>query len=115
MWSRLEKVFKALGLEYVRQGSFAKGDTIPSSFFAFWNYDTPEDGYYDNESHRAIWIWQIYFYTTDPNIIYTKLDEFIELAKKEGFIVADKGNDIATEEPNYLGRTVQISFIENYK
>lgn len=114
MWSRLENIFQTIGLEYSRQGSYVEGETLPNSFFTFWNYDTPEDGFYDNVSHKTIWIWQIYFYTNDPNLIYSKMDEFIELAKQEGFIVNGKGNDISSGVPDYFGRMVRISYMENY-
>lgn len=114
MWEKLEEIFKELNLSYSRQGSYEENETLPDSFFTYWNYDTPEDGYFDNKANRAIWIWQIYFYTNDGNLIYSKLQEFIALAKQEGFIVDGKGNDIQSNEPGYFGRMVQISFIENY-
>lgn len=114
MWEKLEKVFKAIGLDYSRQGSYAADAEFPTSFFTFWNYDIPEDGFFDNKSNRAIWIWQVYFYTSDPNIIYSKMQEFIDLAKKEGFIPDSRGMDIPAGIPNYMGRMVQIKFIENY-
>lgn len=115
MWEKLEKIFQALGLEYSRQGSYSPDEELPSSFFTFWNYDIPEEGFFDNKASRAIWIWQVYFYTTNPNLIYSKLQEFIDLAKEEGFIVEGRGSDIPTERPDYLGRMVRITFIENYK
>lgn len=115
MWNKLEKIFEEIGLPYSRQGSYAPDDNYPSSFFTFWNYDTPEDGFFDNESHKAIWLWYIYFYTNDAFLLYSKMDEFIALAKRDGFIIEGKGNDIQSDQPNFIGRVVRISYIENYK
>lgn len=114
MWNKLEPIFKELKLPYSRQGSYAPLQKYPKSFFTFWNADTPEGGFYDDESHKAIWLWYVYFYTSDPNLIYSKMDEFIALAKQNGFIVEGRGNDIQSDQPNYFGRVVRIRFIENY-
>jgi len=115
MWSKLEKVFEKIGLDYDRQGSYSDEDEYPSSFFTFWNYDTPEDGFYDNESNRAIWFWQIYYYTNDPSTLYSKMDEFIALAKQEGFIVEGRSKDIQSDRPDYPGRMTTIKYIEVYE
>lgn len=114
MWSKLEKIFIAIGLDYTRQGSYESEELLPSSFFTFWNYDTPDDGFFDNKANRRIWVWQIYFYTNNPSLIYSKLEEFIVLAKQEGFIIEGNGSDIPSGAPNYFGRMVRIRFIENY-
>ncbi len=115
MWEKLEEVFKKLNLPYSRQGSYESSEDYPNSFFTFWNFDTPEDGFFDNEANRAIWYWQIYYYSNDPSTIYSKMQEFINLAKQERFIVEGKGNDIPCDRPDYTGRMVRIKYIENYK
>lgn len=114
MWSKLEEVFVALELPYFRQGSFSDDEELPESFFTFWNADTPEAGYYDNKAHSAVWFWYVNFYTKDASLLYTKLEQFITMAKEKGFITAGKPKDIASGEPNYLGRYVQIKYIEQY-
>lgn len=115
MWSKLEEVFIAISeTNYQRQGSFAEGETLPSSFFTFWNYDLPENGYYDNKAHKAIWKWNVCFYTNDPSILYSRMDEFIAKAKEKGFIIDGRDHDIQTDTPNYYGRMVKLTYIENY-
>ena len=114
MWSKLEEVFKKTGLDYSRQGSYSEDAEYPSSFFTFWNYDLPEDGFFDNEAHRAIWYWQIYYYTNNPATLYSKVDEFVKLAKEAGFIVEDRGRDIPSDRPDYPGRMITIKYIEDY-
>lgn len=114
MWSKLENVFEQIGLDYSRQGSYSDNSEYPESFFTFWNFDTPEEGFYDNEAKRTVWFWQVYYYTKDPSTLYTRMDEFIRLAKAEGFTVEGRGFDIASDRPDYPGRTIRIKYAEEY-
>ena len=114
MWSKLEEVFQALELPYSRQGSYSSDESYPDSFFTFWNADTPEGGFYDDESHKAIWLWYVYFYTNDPLILYSQMDLFVQKAKEKGFIVEGRGNDIQSDQPDYFGRVVRIRYVEIY-
>lgn len=114
MWSKLENVFEKIGLEYSRQGSYSDVSEYPSSFFTFWNFDAPEGGWYDNEAKRTVWYWQVYYYTKDPVTLYSMMDEFIRLAKAEGFVVEGRGTDIQSDRPDYPGRTIRIKYLEEY-
>lgn len=114
MWDKLEEVFEEIDLPYSRQGSYAEGDPLPASFFTFWNVDTPEDGFYDNKANCAVWYWYIYFYSKDINLVYSKLEDFITIAKEKGFIPQGRPKDIASGEPDYFGRYVQIKYVEKY-
>ena len=114
MWEKLEPIFEELELPYSRQGSYEEDEELPESFFTFWNMDTPESGYYDNDAHKAVWLWAIYFYTKNPALIYSKLENFIKIAKEKGFIAEGRGRDIASGIPNYSGRYVVIKYVEDY-
>lgn len=114
MWSKLEEVFKKIDLPYSRQGSYEEGEELPESFFTFWNSETPEEGFYDDEAQRIEWYWYVYFYTSDPRLLYSKIEEFINIAKAEGFLVNNgKGNDLPSDIPNYSGRYVKLLYVEN--
>ena len=113
MWSKLEEVFNEIDLPYSRQGSYSEGKKLPTSFFTFWNNDSSEDGFYDDEAQKTIWFWYVYFYTKDPSLMYSKLEEFIKLAKEKGFTVDGKGKDIPSDVPDYLGRYVRLTYVEN--
>lgn len=115
MWTKLETVFEKLGLEYARQGSIKNPADYPKgSFFTFYNYNTPEAGFFDNKANRAVWFWQVYYYTSDPATLYSKMDEFIALAKDAGFIAEGKGTDAPSDRDDYVGRTIRIKYIETY-
>ena len=111
-WEALERILSATGCEYVRQGSFSESDEIPDTYFAFWNFDTPEDSFFDNSPTRTVWYWQVYLYTKDPSIMYSKMDELLALARQSGFVLDGRAWDIATGEVGYVGRTVRLIYIE---
>ena len=111
-WEALEGILSATGCEYARQGSFSESENIPDTYFAFWNLDTPEDGFYDNNPTRAVWHWQVYLYTKDPSIMYSKMDELIALARQSGFVPDGRAWDIPTDEPGYVGRSVRLLYVE---
>ena len=117
MWSKLQEIFdyfeKEYNITYSRQGSFAEGEELPQSFFTFWNADSNGLFHYDNKDHKTKWFWYVYFYTNDPSIIYSKLEEFIKLAKEKGFNVDGKGHDIPSDITYYLGRYVRLTYVED--
>jgi len=111
-WARLEALFETMGYPYSRQGSYAEGDTLPASFFTFWNFDAPEGGFYDNEANKVIWKWQVYFYTKDPGLMYSVMDTLAQEAKNEGFVVDGRAFDLGADEPGYVGRTIRLLYVE---
>lgn len=113
MWAKLEECFNEINLPYSRQGSYTEDEELPETFFTFWNTDSPVEGFYDNNSHRNVWFWYVFLYTTDPALIYSKLDEFIIIAKKHGFMADGNGKDIPSDVPNYLGRYIRLTYVEN--
>lgn len=115
MWSKLQEVFEEVGLTYSRQGSFTEGEELPESFFTFWNADTESIFHYDDDDHKTQWFWYVYLYTKNPAIMYSKLEEFIKLAKEKGFNVDGKGIDIPSDVPDYLGRYVRLTYVEDNK
>ena len=113
MFEKLEEIFKEMGVDYFRQGSYGD-EEYPAHFFTFWNADTPEGGYYDNEAHKCVYVWYVYFYTNNPSEIYSTLDDFIKRAKGKGFILKSRGNDAPTDDKAFLGRYVVLNYVENY-
>ena len=106
----LFNLFEKIGLPYFRQGSLSDED-YKDSFFTYWNINTPNTSYYDNNETRYIEDVMIYFYTNDAKLIYSKMDEFIEEAKKAGFVVTSRAYDTPADKDNYYGRLVRINII----
>ena len=114
MEDNLIALLESFKLPVIRQGSLAPDEAYPDTFFTFWNYDTPEGGFYDNEANRAVWVWYIYAYTSDPALLYSNLDGLIKILKEKGFAVEGRGRDIASGIEDYVGRYVVVRYIENY-
>ena len=114
-WNKLKAVFDVMGLEYSRQGSYSDESEYPESFFTFWNFETPEDRFYDNHPNCAIWYWNVYYYTKRPETLYSTMDHFMELARAEGFIIEGRARDIASDRPDYPGRMIRLIYIEDYQ
>lgn len=108
--TELFALFDEIGLPYYRQGSLLDEEYDPS-FFTFWNIDTPEDSFYDNEAHRYIEYVQVGFYTNDPELIYSQMDDFINRAKEKGFAVQGRAKDANADKDNYFGRVCYIRII----
>lgn len=106
----LFNLFEEIGLPYFRQGSLSDKDYKPS-FFTFWNIDTPNDSFYDNAEHRFIEYVQVGFYTNDASKIYSVMENFIEQAKRKGFVVQGRAKDANADKDNYFGRVCYIRII----
>lgn len=94
------------------QGSLAADRKYPDHFFTFWNNDTHEAAYYNNQSHKTIWDYDLNFYSIDPLWVNSKLLEAINLLKNNGFTINSKGYDVSSDEPGHTGRGVNIIYIE---
>lgn len=114
MWEKLEEAFIETGLPYSRQGSYSQDRQLPESFFTFWNADSPEGGFYDNKAHTSTWMWYVYFYTSDPGKMYSELEKFITIAKEKGFKSDSRGKDAPSENPDYVGRYIRLTYVENH-
>lgn len=114
MWSKLEEVFEKIGVEYARQGSYSDESEYPESFFTFWQFDCPEKAFYNNKATKAIWFWNVYYYTNDPSTLYSKMDEFVSIAKEAGFIIDGRPRDAKSDRPDYPGRFVRVIYVERY-
>lgn len=112
MWKLVEEIFEELGLPYFRQGSLAPDAPYPSpSFYTFWCLDERFVADYDNRPAMKTYTWAIYSYTSDPSQIYTLLEAFVLKAIEKGFIIGER-MDVDSDEPNYCGRYLVMSYIE---
>lgn len=106
----LFKLFEEIGLPYFRQGSMSDADYAPE-FFTFWNVDTPSLQIRDNKTKSYVEFVQIGYYTNNANLIYSRMDEFIQKAKEKGFVIASNPHDANADKENYFGRVCFIRII----
>ena len=117
MWTALENVFRDIeaetGIVFSRQGSYEIDEKLPNDFYTFWNTASDYDEFYNNKPSRCVWEWNIFYYTNNPENIYSGLEIFIEKAREKGFLFESIGRDIMCDEPNYVGRTLKTTYVEN--
>lgn len=111
-WEALEQLLESTGYPYFRQGSLAEDEPYPETFWTFWNISTDEDRFYDDEPHATVWTWQIYLYTRDPSIMYSEMEDLVEAAREAGFIPVSRATDLASDLPEWVGRTIRIQYIQ---
>lgn len=108
----LIKTLESLGYPIFQQGSLNEDEPYPESFFTFWNNDTNGNEFYDNNEHSYIWDFDLNFYSSDPDLVNTKLLEAKALLKKVGFTATGKGYDVASDEVTHTGRGINVLKIE---
>ena len=94
------------------QGSLSVDDTYPDSFFTFWNNDTTDDAFFDDNETQTIWDFDLNYYSIDPDSVNSVLLEAKQLLKAAGFIPDGSGYDVLSDEPTHTGRGINLLFIE---
>lgn len=102
----LISVVSTLGYPVRRQGSLLSDEEYPNHFFTFWNDSSDGMGYYSNNEQCILWQYSLNFYSSDPNIVTSKLLEAKEALKKAGWIVNGAGYDVPSDEPTHTGRGI---------
>jgi len=113
MKNKLINTLKPLGYPIKLQGSMSKEEEYPDSFFTFWNNDTSDDAFYDNNEHSTVWNFDLNFYSNDPILANDMLIKIKPRLKENGFIVNGSGYDVASDEPTHTGRGINILYIQN--
>lgn len=111
MVDRLIEILETLGYTVYRQGSLA-GQSYPDSFFTFWENDSPDHAHYDNQPYGTAYDFSVYFYSNDPNLCYSVIDQTRTTLKANGWVVPSKGFDVASDEATHIGRGLQVYYLQ---
>lgn len=109
---KLYNILTSFGFPVIVQGCLGDNE-YPESFFTYYNNETTDDSFYDNDPKYTIWDFDVNFYSLDPMLVNKKLIEAINKLKENGFIVDGKGHDIGSDEPTHTGRGVQVQYVES--
>lgn len=115
MKEKLISILESFGYEVFLQGSIQSVDDYPESFFTFWNFETPEAAFYDDNAGRAVWGFWVYFYSTNPMLVEKIPDAAKSLLKQNGWIPQGKPNDISVDKPSHTGRFFTVYGFEEYE
>ena len=98
------------------QGSLNSDEEYKDSFLTFWNFETPEGQFYDNDPNRAMWGFWVYAYANDPEVLDSMMESLIDTFKRdEKIILSGKGEDVASDVNTHTGRMLTVYLIENYE
>ena len=114
MKEELVTLLKTLGYPVFEQGTLQSTEDYPESFFTFWNFDTPEAAFYDNEAGRAEWCFWVYFYSSSPQLVESMPEQARKLLKANNYILDGKAHDIAVDKPTHTGAIFTVYKYENY-
>lgn len=112
MEDNLIEILSQFNYPVIRQGSIAEGDKYPDHFFTFWNNNSPDHAYYDNRDYGTAWMFDVNFYSIDPEKTYSVLSEARKKLKENKWIVPGKGYDVLSDEPSHTGRGMEAHFLE---
>ena len=115
MKEQLIELLETFDFPVFLQGSLNPNEQYPDSFFTFWNFDTPEAAFYDDNAGRAVWGFWIYFYSTDPEKVETMPENARQLLKSNNLILQGKANDISVDRPTHTGAFFTAYKFENYE
>ena len=114
MEDKLIELLETFGYPVILQGSLLPDEPYPDSFFTFWNNFSEGENYYDNDEKSAVYSYDVNFYSTNPELIYTKLREVKRLLKENRFIVSGDGHSVVSDEPTHDGRGIDVLYLKYY-
>lgn len=103
MKQTLIELLSGLGYPVFLQGSLNPSDPYPDSFFTFWNFNNDDTAFYDNDTHREVWGFWVYFYSISPALVESVLEQARQILKNNGFILQGKATDISVDRPTHTG------------
>ena len=108
----LIEILSTLKYPVIRQGSLAPDETYPDTFFTFWNNDETEHSAYDNDTANVDYDFDVNVYSTNPDTAYQLLSQARKLLKENGWIIATRGYDVASDEITHIGRGIEILYLK---
>lgn len=97
------------------QGSLSDEDKYPENFFTYWNNDTSDGEFYDNQNNKTNWDLDLNFYSNDPTLVNTIFDSVKTRLRAVGFIVDGLGYDVFSDEKTHTGRGINLIYIQKVR
>ena len=107
----LIQTLEVFGFPIRLQGSFLEDEPYPEHFFTFWNNNSDGQSYYDNDETQILYDYDLNFYSTNPEWVYSKLREAKRVLKEAGFIVSGDGYSVMSDEPTHDGRGINVKYL----
>lgn len=107
MEDELITILSSFEVPVYRQGSMSNDATYPPTFITFWNSDSPDHAYYDNDDYGTDWRYQVAVYSSDPSTTYSMISDIRSALKRAKWIVDGKGTDAPSDEETHTGRVIE--------
>lgn len=108
-------VLSEFGYPVRRQGSFLENEPYPDHFFTFWNNAADGDGFYDNEEHLILYEYEVNFYATDAEKVYSVLRDAKKKLRENGWETWGDAHDVMSDENTHTGRGIGVSYLKVLK
>ena len=113
MEDNLIELLESFEYPVIRQGSMGPEEKYPTTFFTFWNASEEGHSFYDNDVASVDWTFQVNVYSTEPELVYSLLDEARRLLKSAGYTITQRGYDVPSDEISHIGRGMVVMFLQN--
>lgn len=109
----LIQTLEALDYPVYLQGSIAKDDAYPSSFFTYWIFGASDSGHYDGQPNFCDYgIW-IYFYSSDRSLVDSVPIAAKAALRNVGFVFVGQPADAASDEITHTGVVLTAHYKES--
>lgn len=108
---KLISLLETFGFPVYRQGSVT--ETYPSDFFTFWETEENGNSFYDDKTVDVSYLFNIYFYSTNPLNTYNYIHQARSLLKANGWTIRDRGYDVDSGEQTHTGRGFDVAYLNH--
>lgn len=112
MEDNLIKLLETFGYPVYRQGSLAESEPYPPTFITFWCNTEYAQSAYDNSVAFVIYDFDVNVYADDPATVYELLKKVRVKLSENGYQIADRGHDLASDFDTHTGRGINVTRIE---
>ena len=112
MIDSLITILESFNYPVMRQGSLPPSAKYPDTFITYWNNDESGQSYYDNKTASVVFDYSINVYSTSLNTCYSLLDSIRLSLLQNGWIITDRGFDVASDEITHAGRGLETQYLK---
>lgn len=109
----LIELLQTFGYPVGLQGSYEEGQDLPETFITFWNYET-NLRYYDNDVKMIEYVYRVYAYSSDPEIVNDLLGKVRKLLLNNNFFCSGDF-DIESGKDDYDAREMEVRYLKTEK
>lgn len=104
----IDLIESEFGYPVYLQGSMNDSDDYPPSFFTYWNFDSPDEDYFDNQAFSESWWYWIYFYTSSRKEVRETMKKLKSLLESNDYIVEGNGIDAKSDIVSHTGKMITV-------